>query len=162
MRRTLLTIFVSLGLMAGFSSGAYGAESDLVTAGEPERILEIANQLGKAEMSTTKSGDPRIIGKIKDKPYSIFFYGCKENKNCTQIQFTALWTGYDVSAESVVKWSWDRGSFSKAHMDSDKNLWLRMPINLAKGVSLGNLKNSFIWWSVLTASFEKEVLKLGK
>ena len=159
MRRTLLTVFVSLGLMAAFSSSVYAAESDLVTAGEPERILEIAKQLGNAELTTTSAGDPRITGKMKDQPYVIFFYGCKENKNCTQIQLTALWKGYDVSAESVEKWSWDRGSFTKAHMDSDKNLWLRMPINLAKGVSLGNLKNSFMWWSILTASFEKEVLK---
>ena len=162
MKRTFVTLFVFLALLLGFSAGAYAAESDLVTAGEPERILEIANQLGKAELTTTAAGDPRITGKMKESPYSIFFYGCKENKNCTQIQFTALWKGYDVSAESVDKWSWERGSFTKARVDGDKNVWLRMPINLAKGVSVGNLKNSFMWWSVLTASFEKEILKLGK
>ena len=163
MKRILFTIFISLGLLVGFSSSVYAAEApEIVSAADPAGILKVAKRMGPAELSTDSDGDPKITGKMEGKSYTIYFYGCTDNKDCSTIQFSRYWEGYDVSAEAVQKWSWERGAMAKAGLDEDNDPRLRMRLNLDKGVTAGNLANSFLWWVVLTESFEKEVLKVGK
>ena len=164
MKRTLLALFISLSLLLGFTVNTYAAAAPvIVTAGDPEAILEIARECGDADLTTDKEGDPKITGRIKGGGvYILNFFGCKENKNCKTIQFVTYWEGYKVSPEDVAKWSWESGMFAKARLDGDNDPWLKMRLNLDEGVTRGNLLDNFAWWFVLTESFEKEVLKIKK
>ncbi len=70
---------------------AIAQTTGLIDATKPERILEFAKSFGTAELEHEKSGDPRITGRMEGKRYTISFYGCKQNVNCTDIQFWAYW-----------------------------------------------------------------------
>ena len=161
MKRSLMVFFVSLAFLFCAASGAYAAPApEIVTAGEPDKILAIAKKLGKAELTADKEGDPRIKGTIKGIPYSIYFYDCKENKDCKDISFSTYWTDQKVSPEVVNKWSVERGRYAKAHVDEENDPWLRMRLNLDKGVTVDNLRMKFLWWIILVQGFEKEVLNM--
>ena len=164
MKRTLLALSIFIGLIIGFASNAYSAATPvIITAGDTEAIFEIAKECGPAELSTDKYGDPKITGKIEGgRAYILNFFGCKENKNCKTIQFTSYWEGYKVSAEDVAKWSWESGGLAKARLDSDNDPWLKMRLNLDKGVTRENLVDNFAWWFVLTEDFEEKVLNIKK
>ena len=164
MKRTFATLLVFLVLLIGFSSNAYSASAPvIITAGDPEAILAVAKECGAAELKTDDDGDPKITGRIDGGGvYILNFYGCKDNKDCKSIQFITYWEGYKVSPEAVAKWTWESGLFAKARLDSDNDPWLKMRLNLDKGVTRENLIDSFAWWAVVTEHFEREVLNIKK
>ena len=163
MKRVILGFLILIGLMFCVAPDAYSATApEIVTAGDPDIILAIAQKLGTAELTTDRDGDPKISGKLKGTAYSLLFYGCKENKNCKDILFITYWSGYTCSLESVTKWSWERGKFAKATLDSDNDPCLKMAVNINKGVTVDNLRDTFVWWVALVEDFEKKVLNAEK
>lgn len=140
-------------LLAG--SPAYAVE--LVTAKSPSRILSIAKGFGSAKLDKDADGDPLIRGRIAGTQYNVHFYGCKDGRNCEDIQFMAGWTGYKVSPETLNRWNMER-RYGTAYLDGDNDPILHMPVNLKHGVSQANLDDTFDWWKVALKDFTKEVL----
>jgi len=96
-KRGLGSIVMSIGILVGFG-GVAGHAAQLVSAEEPEQILEIAKGFGSARLKTDSTGDPLIVGRINGTKYGIFFYGCnKQHKECDDIKFGAGWSGVAVS-----------------------------------------------------------------
>lgn len=61
--KKLLTLVLSLCLTCIFAAGAM-ADSDIITASDQEKILEIAKGFGSAELSSTSKGTPLIQGRM--------------------------------------------------------------------------------------------------
>ena len=132
--------------------------SGLIDATAPERILEMVKGFGSAALETDSEGDPKIVGRIDGTRYGLFFYGCKANKDCDDIQLNAAWSGVEVTNEDLNNWN-RKARYSKAYLDNEGDPVLEMTVNLDHGVSARNLEDSFNWWNRAVKAFKKDVLK---
>lgn len=142
--RSGLALFFALQLILPRQALA----QNLVTAGNPEKILEIARGFGSAEMETDSDGSPRIRARMAGTLYTVFFYGCEDGKDCTTIQF---WMYTDAPPNALVvvnNWNRDR-RFGKAYLDDEGDVVVEMDVNLLGGVSAKNLDDTFDWWRIV-------------
>ena len=151
-------IFVIL-MLAFMSHQAAAQSSGLIDATRPENILEYAKGFGIAELGRDSRGDPTISGRMEGKRYSIYFYGCKQNVNCTDIQFYALWPAAQSPGLPAINTWHQQKRFGTAYLDGDGDLILKLPVNIEYGVASKNLEDSFMWWQVALRGFIKDVVK---
>lgn len=133
------------------------ANSGMIDATSPEKILNLARGYGSATLETDSSNDPFITGRIDGIKYGIYFYGCTNNKDCDDIQFTATWSSDRVSMSDINGWNSSK-RYGKAYLDSDNDPALIMTVNLDYGVSYKNLDDSFMWWSRTVKSFRDTIV----
>lgn len=132
--------------------------NDLIDATDPARILNIARGFGSADLEKDSQGDPKITGRIEGTRYTIFFYGCTNNRDCDDIQFYAAWNGNNKFTQAQMN-EWNRTKrYGKAYLDRDNDPVLEMVVNIDYGVSRRNLEDSFNWWKVALRGFKKDVL----
>ncbi|MEX8497942.1 MAG: YbjN domain-containing protein [Leptothrix ochracea] len=145
------------------AAAAQGSPSDVISAAHPAQILAVAASLGRAALGTNSTtGDPEITGQIGSKAYSLYFYGCKNNKNCTDIQFNAAWTHTQATAASLNQWHKDSHHGRAFLVNKDGDLVLQMPVNLAYGVTQANLITTFNDWILAVQDFETKVAQQAK
>ncbi len=130
---------------------AAGAE-ETIDATDPERILAIAHSFGEAALTTDNLGDPLIEGRIGEKDYRLFFYGCSEGRNCKTLMFAADWQSADLTHEMMADWNREK-RFGKAYLDEDGNATVEMSVNLHGGVTRLNLDDTIDWWRLVLAEF---------
>lgn len=125
------------------------AAQDLVTAADPDSVLEVAKGFGSAELDTDGQGDPLIRGRIEGRQYSVYFYGCENNANCTTLQFwTYIPKTETLTLDAVNEWNSNK-RFSTAFIDKDGDVGITYDVNLYGGVSQTNLDDTFDWWRVI-------------
>lgn len=125
------------------------AQSQTIDARNPQQIAEIARGFGSAELDKDNNGDPRITARMNGVRYQVRFLGCKENKNCTHIIFRAGWNDVKATLEEVNKHNASK-VFGVVYIDSDGDVNVDMPVNLANGgVTRRNLDDSFDWWRLV-------------
>jgi len=127
----------------------------LITAANPQAILDIARGYGSAELSTDSENDPLIKGRIDGTSYHVFFYGCSNGRNCKTIDFHAAWSSNRVNLRDVNEWNRTK-RFVNAYLDSDDDPNLEMSVNLDSGVSRGNLDDTFDRWTVTLKQFKEK------
>jgi hypothetical protein len=153
-RTTLATL--ALVTCSIFSEGLFAQQ--LITASDPDVILNFARGFGGARLSEDDTGDPMIDGRIEGTRYVILFYGCENGADCSEIQFSAGWSGYSVSVETLNAWNRDY-RFGKAYLDKEGDPLLQMDVNLEHGISSDNLDSTFEWWAAVLNDFTKKVLE---
>jgi hypothetical protein len=154
MKNMVLVGSLSMALL--FVPAAYA--DNIISAENPDAILNIAKGYGSATLEKDSSNDPFITGRIDGTRYGIFFYGCSDGKECDDILFAAAWGGVKVSMDDINAWNRDK-KFGKAFLDKDGDPRLEMPVNLDYGVTQRNLDDTFYWWAKALAVFKKDVLK---
>ena len=137
-------------------SGSNPAKAATVSAKEPDKILHIASGFGSATLGKDGQGDPKIDGRIDGTKYAVIFYGCKDNENCTSIQFVAYWKMEPASVDSMNEWN-SKKRFSKALIDSDNDTVLSMDVPLAFDVPVSHLENCFEWWQLALRGFNEHI-----
>jgi hypothetical protein len=140
-------------LVAGLSCGlAAATESEILDATDPEGILNIARGFGAATLGTDSVGDPQVTGRIEGNAYTIFFYGCADGRDCTNLQFSSGWISDDVDLNMIN--SWNRGTrFARAYLDDEDDPIIEMDVNLQFGVSRRNFDDTFRIWAATLDSF---------
>jgi len=149
-----VTALAFVAISCSFVAWEAQAQS-LITAANPQTILDIARRYGSAELTTDSDNDPRIRGRIDGTSYSVFFYGCSNGRNCKTIDFSTAWSSNRVSLRDVNEWNRTK-RFAKAYLDSDDDPTLEMSVNLDAGVSRGNLDDTFDWWKVMLTQFKEK------
>lgn len=132
------------------------AAETLVDATQPAEVVNIARGWGSAVLETDDAGDPMIRGRIEGTSYIVYFYGCTENANCTNIQLRASWLMDNIALEAMNTWNRER-RFGKAYIDSDGNPTIEMTLNLAFGVTARNLDDTFGWWAAILSQFSDHI-----
>jgi hypothetical protein len=100
------TAILTGAMISSASAAISHADSKLVDARDPNRILEIARGYGTANPDVAADDTPMIIGRMDGTRYNIFFYYCDgENENCKSIQFYAGWTDIDMSLKALNEWN---------------------------------------------------------
>ncbi|MEM8876288.1 MAG: YbjN domain-containing protein, partial [Pseudomonadota bacterium] len=147
-------------LSAVASTSAF-AESKLVDARNPDRLLEIARGYGTANLDVAADDTPMIIGRIDGTRYNIFFYDCDgENENCKSIQFYAGWTDIDMSLRDMNEWNKTKRWF-QAYQDDEGDSVIEMDVNMFGGVSFSNADDTFDWWRIGLKEFLEYAKEAG-
>jgi hypothetical protein len=129
--------------VATLAAGPVVAQAqDLLTLADPDVVLGVAKGFGSAEMDQDNGGDPMISGRIQGLKYVVYFYGCKEAKDCRSIQFstgyTDAWTG-EKANEFNKKFRW-----VKAYESDGSNF--KMDVDFKGGVTKQFLEEQFVTW----------------
>ncbi len=151
-RHPWLAALAALTLMLGTPVAQAGPE--IINASDTERIFDVAKNYGNVSLDIDRDGDPKIVGRLEGTRYSIYFYGCRNGRNCTDLLFLATWQGGSRSLEQINEWNRTQ-RLSKAVIERDGRLSLQMPINLQHGVTRGNLESTFDWWKEMLSGFVK-------
>jgi hypothetical protein len=125
----------------------------LLSAENPDSILNVARGWGSANLETDAEGDPIIRGRIDGLNYSIFFYNCSKNKNCTSLRFSSAFE-IKPALELVNQWNQKR-RFAVALTDKDGDATLGLDVETAGGISRKALDSVFDRWSNLLGEYAK-------
>jgi hypothetical protein len=155
-RKTAMAL-AAFGWLASASAPSLAQQpSGLVDATNINAIFEVAKKYGTAEMQTTKSGDPQIVGRINDTRYILFFEGCKENQNCKNVQFYAGWNlspQNKVAQDRINEWNRTK-RWGKAYIDKEGDPVIELDVNLFGGVSRTNFDDTYDWWKLILTEFK--------
>ena len=154
----IMGLAIMAGMTAIISTATATYATEIISAENPEAILNIAKGFGSAKLEKDPGGDPLITGRIEGKVYIIVFDGCENGKKCDDIHFGAAWSGKKVSLNDINRWNRDK-KFGTALLDTDGDPVLRMFVNIDFGVTEKNLEDTFDWWSKALSVFKKDVLK---
>lgn len=137
----LLKSLAAIGFVGTVAAPAAFAQ-DLLKLADPEVVMGVAKGFGSAEMDKDNGGDPMITGRIQGLKYVIYFYGCKEAKDCRSIQFssgyTDAWT-IEKANEFNKKFRW-----VKAYENDGSNF--KMDVDFKGGVTRQFLEEQFVTW----------------
>ena len=148
-----LTLGLALMAVLAAPAGAAGAGAEeTIDATAPARILALVQGYGEATLGTDNLGDPLIEGRIGEKDYELFFYDCKENRDCKSLTFSATWETEDLTDAMMAGWNRQK-RFGKAYLDQDGNANVEMSVNLHGGVTRANLDDTIDWWRLVLAGF---------
>lgn len=134
----------------------HASAQELIDGTKPELVEGILKGFGIARLETDSYGDPKISGRADGQAYTLYFYGCTDNENCTNIQFWTYWTGA-VELDKINEWNRST-RFGKLYIDSDDDLALVMDINLMYGISEKTMEDNMEVWASLVSRVEKDVL----
>lgn len=150
-------LFASLALVFSLAFGAATASStDLIDATDPDEIVNIARGYGSATLGMDSVGDPQVTGRIEGNAYTIFFYGCTEGRDCTNLQFSSGWISDRVDIAMIN--AWNRGNrFARAYLDDEDDPIIEMDVNMEFGVSRRNFDDTFGVWSAVLSSFARYI-----
>jgi hypothetical protein len=131
-------------------------KSALLSGDDVDAIYNLAGTFGEASLEKQKNGDPKIIGKVGDLQYAVFFMNCTDNAACEDLNFYA---GYkDMHPETDVINSWNRDKrFGKAYLDKVGDAVVEMDLNLEHGVSAENLTADFTVWTLVIQQFSEYI-----
>lgn len=133
-----------------------GPSADLIDGTDPERVLEVVERYGEAEIGVDSAGDPQITGEIEGVNFLLFFYGCENNRDCRDVLFIAVFADHEATLASVNQWN-SQSRFSAAYIDDEGDALLQMPVNLYGGVSDTNWDDTVDWWRVMAGEFREYV-----
>ena len=149
-----LCLFAALLMVAATSALAQN-----IVASDPAGLAAALQGLGyKAELTKDDAGDPKIRSASGGANFSIFFYGCVENKNCDAISFSA---GFDLTDGSTLPlmndWNLKR-RYTKAYLDDESDPSIDMDIYLTGGgISVDNLRSWMETWDRALGDFKTHI-----
>jgi hypothetical protein len=153
MKRLILSCALSAALLA---PGHLVAQS-LIDASDPAQIATIARGYGAVELTVDGVGDPMLQGRMDGNQYRVYFHGCNEGRDCTNIQFLAGWVNSGNMTHATMR-SWNaENRFGKALLDADNDPVIQWDVNLFGGVSRANLDDTFDWWRLVMNAFAEYV-----
>ncbi len=148
-------------LFGGLATAALIASSTIataeITATDANVVMKAMQDFGLvATMGVDGQGDPKVSSRVSDTKFSVYFYGCQDNDNCSSILIKA---GYDlnngISALKINEWNREK-RFAKAYIDDEGDPFLEMDINLDfDGVGNKNFEDTLDWWRLLVEDFEE-------
>jgi len=111
-----------------------------------------------ATLKTDNIGDPLIESSVAGSAFEIFFYNCKDHKECATIQFHSAYRMKEpVSLERLNEWNM-KSRFGNAYRRADGGIVLEMDVDLDDGgvaplLFIDNLE----FWETILPGFEKHI-----
>lgn len=147
-----LAAFAGIGL-------ATPAMAQNVQAQNPNSVVRALQEAGyRAELTTDSTGDPLIRSTSSGSNFSIFFYGCTDNKDCRTIQFYA---GYEepenASLTAFNEWNKTK-RFGRAYLGDDGVARLEMDVDIDDGgISPLLFEDNLEFWVLVMSEFELHI-----
>ncbi|MBR9764364.1 MAG: YbjN domain-containing protein [Rhodobacteraceae bacterium] len=120
---------------AGDSDGGVTATAGLVSAADPEGMVQVLQDLGyRASLEADGVGDPMIRSASSGTGFNIYFYGCVDNAGCDSIMFSS---GFDLAEgmELATINDWNQDSVvAGAYLDDEGDPYLQSYILTRSGI----------------------------
>lgn len=157
--------FAALCLSAPVSAeDATPCGAGLVCASAPQTVMA-AMEKGQYQPKLTKDGegDPMIESDQAPYHFDVYFYGCKDHKNCDSLRFEALFEKAPENTPAFVnKWN-SKKRFLQAFVRDDGQMAVAFDVATIGGLNQANFADVLDWWNSQLgelATFFKEELKL--
>ena len=157
-------MIAALALCVGFLAAAPAAQAETIYARDVDKILAIAQSYGSAELTTGNDGRPMIQARMENVTYLVLFYGCRNGKDCTDIQFGALWDAKanpSKGSQDLVRanqWNTEK-RFGNAYIDTDGTVIIKMEVNIEYGAERRTVEGAFDWWRLALQQFPEFYFK---
>lgn len=151
MKSILFSGAMALSLMAGHT-----ATAQQVKASEPESVLAYFEDLGApAKLVEDNVGDPSVEVRYYGTSMVVFFYGCRNNKNCNSLQFFSAYTeDSEISLSGLNEWNAEQ-RYGRAYRADDGRKLLEFDVYTGQdGVSMTDFDEIFDIWTEVVESFE--------
>jgi hypothetical protein len=124
------------------------AAQDLVVASKPEAIVALLQKAGmQATLDKDDEGNPLILSAASGANYDLYFYECKDGKDCGSVEFSACFDMPDgVKMDVINTWNYE-WRFGKASLDENNDPCLHMDVELLGGVSELAFNTSIDTWT---------------
>lgn len=134
------------------------ASVTLIDGTDVELIAAVLRENGyRAEIDQQDDGDPEINSGSQGVKWRLLFYACKENSDCSAVQFNAGLDLIDGVAESAAH-TWNgKKRYGTSIIDDEGDPWLDFDINLKGGVTKENFEHSLALWEGVLADYLKHV-----
>jgi hypothetical protein len=137
----------------------HSAQAQNLLATDPARIARAMQDAGyRAELTKDNSGDPMIRSAAGGTNFTVLFYNCENNRNCTTLQFrTAFATDQKRSLEVINTFNKDK-RFARVYLDGDRDPVIEMDVNLDEGgVAVGNFVDNLKVFERLLGQFKQAI-----
>ena len=150
-----MAVLASVLLAAATTGGAdHGANcpGGSVCAANPAGIVSSLQAQGyKAVLGKSDStGNPKISSSAAGYDYTIFFYGCEKNVNCTSLSFSITFSDDGAnSADLATDWNKDKRFTTMSYDSSDKSLSITYDVTTVGGLNQVNFADVVDWWQTM-------------
>ena len=139
-------VLAVLPLTAGAQAFVDASDVDIISA-------MVQDEGYRAVVGTDGVGDPMVTSAANGYDFDIFFYGCTDNENCRDIQFSASFDLEDgMSLTRAQDFNLEK-RWAKVYLDEDSDPRLEMDYNMYGGVSATNFNDTLDWWVIIMNEF---------
>ena len=137
--------------------------ADLVCASRPDTVIEAIRNAGyrakdrdeKGKPLADGGGDPMLASSAAGYDYDVFFYGCKENKQCDALQFHIAYSKDAANTAALAnKWN-DKMRFGSASIDEKGRFVVEYDVTTAGGLTQANFADVIDWWATTLGNLSK-------
>jgi Putative bacterial sensory transduction regulator len=123
--------------------------TSLICASKPDTVVSALQDAGyKAKMTKDDGGDPMINSSASGYDFDIYFYGCKDNKQCDSLQMRISFAKDGANTPELAN-KWNKGKrFSQAYIDEKGRFVADYDVSTVGGLTKGNFADVIDWWSV--------------
>jgi len=152
MKILLVTAALSLATFAA------SAAAQQIIASDPEGIKDwIASEGIVVKAETDSAGDPKLRVRYYGTSFSVYFYGCENNRDCDSIQFFAGYKTDDVSLAQVNEWNAEF-LYTRAYLSDSNSARIEFDVFLGHdGMSKRDFEDVFELWLGSVEDFEKHI-----
>ena len=130
-----------------------------IMASNPQDIAAKLQDFGyRTELTKDEQGDPKIKSSAGGANFSVYFYGCDNNVDCTSIQLSA---GFDLDAGTTLEVinEWNAGKrYGKVYLDDEKDPYIEMDIELeGAGIPVETFRMNMETWDKIVADFQTHI-----
>jgi hypothetical protein len=132
-------------------------QAEQITAKDPESIARFFSDEGlEVTLKTDSAGDPKINVDYYGTSVPIYFYGCRNNNNCTEIQlFSGYKTEGGVRLTRVNEWN-AQNRFSRAYISDSGSTRIEHDVYLGRsGLSADDFAALMGVWVTTVLEFEE-------
>jgi hypothetical protein len=134
------------------------ALSQSLSATEPTSIVDALQDAGyRATLTTDSGGDPKIKSSTDGTNFSIYFYGCRDNQNCRDLQFVVAFDTTDSRSASLMN-AWNSEKVAgTAYIDDEGDPYLTMTAIGARELPQATFDNILSRWDSVVGDFKDHI-----
>lgn len=141
-----------------FTTALALAAAPLHVAKPAEFVSALQDAGFRAELDVDDVGDPMIKSSANGASFIILFYGCEENKNCTDLQFYAGYTLDEPVGVDVVNAFNQEYRFTRAYIDPDNDPVIEMDVLGGDGkIDDEQFKRALDIWTDLMGAYQAAI-----
>lgn len=148
--------FLTTAALVAAAAMPVAAQDVLIDGTDPAVIATAVQAAGyKAELTKNAQGEPFIKSAANGDSFTIEFYGCKGEKNCTSFQFFS-WFKKEPAFTPALANDWNANKrFIKAAIDKDGDLALYMDVTGVGKMTQANFADALDWFTVMQGEMQK-------
>lgn len=120
----------------------------LICASNPQTVMAALEKAGlKPTLTKDGEGDPLIESDESTYHFDVYFYGCKDNRNCDSLRFEVLFEKAPENTPALAdKWN-SKNRFLQASVRNDQQFAVAYDLATIGGLNAANFGDVIDWWN---------------